>query len=242
MTFPCPSPTTTKCTADATGRARALRPRAVPSGLMALALASTLTLLGAACGSDATLYVDDAEALIDAFRSDAGADRRDGDSRGDAGGSPDTGSRDTGSRDTGGRDTPPRDAGSDSSDRPDAGDTNTGLGPACVDVPATLDFGTRIAAQAHELVLWIENCGDLETDDVRIGALSFVNEGGVSSAPEFYFADPPELPLVVPPFDRYPLQVRYRSDAAGSHTAVIRMTTNDPTRPTIDVAVSAEVR
>lgn len=202
----------------------------------------TACLALAACGSgpDATLYVEDAGALIDQWRDAQGGE--------DAADASDDTRRDT-TPDAAGDTTddttrPGPDAVADTGSTdvaPDAPVEDTGLGPACGEIDRSLDFGNRIAGQTHEEVLFITSCGGFDDSDLVVSTIEFVNDAMTISAPEFFFAEEPPVPISVLPNDRWPLQVRYRPETPGSHNATIRIVTNDPNNAEIRVAVSASV-
>ncbi len=202
----------------------------------------------AACdGPTATLYVEDAASfLADADISvaepeDTAAPRDRGRLERDTETDPDP-------EDTRSPDVPSPDADADpdpdpatDTGRPDAPidpEDASDLDPACIDYPATLEFGARIVGRDHEEVLLVRNCGGFEARNLVIESMIFVNDDVITSAPEFTFIEPPDFPFSMGPRQTWAFNIGYLPTAEGEHSAVIRMQTNVPDGATLDVAVS----
>ena len=95
--------------------------------------------------------------------------------------------------------------------------------------PEGLDFGQVTVGTSSDLALALGNHGEAV---LQVTALTFIpaDEG-------FSLHLPPSLPAEIQPNSPLGLTVRYEPDAVESNSAVLQITSNDPTRGTLSVSV-----
>ena len=100
--------------------------------------------------------------------------------------------------------------------------------PALCVAPETLDFG--VAPGGRTQAIQLTACG---ARSVTVSQLSFPTSDG-----EISLENPPALPLVLPAGDTQTLTVLYAPTDAEGDTAVLRIASDDPARPEIDVRIT----
>ncbi len=96
-----------------------------------------------------------------------------------------------------------------------------------ISVPTVLNFGSSVVGTTQEQALTVSNTGSAP-----------LNLTGVTSNNSQFTLAPLTLPLVIAPNGQAQIVVRFAAASAGAQNGTLTITSNDPTRPTVNVGLS----